>query len=73
MKLTFESATSSDMLFISFALKRELSGDKYSSIIHSNRASIFKTIATSPSLESSTGVCSWLQPMVMTKLVSKIF
>jgi hypothetical protein len=33
MELTFESATSSDMLFIPFALKRELSGDKYSSII----------------------------------------
>jgi hypothetical protein len=33
MELTFESATSSDMLFIPFALKCELSGDEYSSII----------------------------------------
>jgi hypothetical protein len=33
MELTFESATSNDMLFIPFALKRELSGDEYSSII----------------------------------------
>ena len=33
MELTFESATSNDMLFIPFALKRELSGNAYSSII----------------------------------------
>jgi hypothetical protein len=33
MELTFESATSSDMLFIPLPLKRELSGDQFSSII----------------------------------------
>jgi hypothetical protein len=33
MELTFESATSSTMLFIPFSLKRELSGNEYSSII----------------------------------------
>jgi hypothetical protein len=33
MELTFENATSNDMLFIPFALKRELSDDEYSSII----------------------------------------
>jgi hypothetical protein len=33
MELTFKSATSNDILFIPFALKRELSGDEYSSII----------------------------------------
>jgi hypothetical protein len=33
MEVTFESATSSDKLFIPFTLKRELSRDEYSSII----------------------------------------
>jgi hypothetical protein len=37
MEVTFESATFSDMLFIPFALKRELSRDEYSSIIQQQR------------------------------------
>ncbi len=61
MELTFESATSNDKLFIPFALKCELSSDKYSSIIQ-QQSIYLETTVTFPSLELATGVCSRMHP-----------
>jgi hypothetical protein len=72
MELTFESATSSTMLFIPFSLKRELSGNEYSSIIQqqsiyleNHRNISIVGIGNRRMLAATT--------YVMTILVSKIF